>query len=193
MAYTSAAALIRDIKQEVGKIGNRIARGVAQVAYSEMMDAHSEIMDSFYGGYTPVTTYKFLFTSKTDGNKYWGLAHGYKRTNNLRSNSIVPVGVVPSGDHSFKATIQVGSAGMSDYTNSSGRVFPASAVFDMIWNQGIRGLPEGYRGHIGDVNISAAPAGIGISGKPGEAMDDFVERWIVERAPEVADIIAFGG
>ena len=191
MAYTSAAALIRDIKQEVGRIGNRIARGVAQVAYSEMMDAHSEIMNSFYDGYTPVKSYTFYYVSP-DGWVSIGKAHGYRRTYNFRSKSIVPVGVVPSGDHSFKATIQVGSAEMSDYTNSTGRVFPASAVFDMIWNEGIRGLPPGYRGHVGDVAISAAPAGISISGKPGEAMDDFVERWIVERAPEVADIIAFG-
>ena len=80
---------------------------------------------------------------------------------------------------------------MKDYKNTTGRIFPASAVFDMIWNEGIRGLPEGYRGHIGDVNISAAPAGIGISGKPSSAMDDFVDRWIVERAPEVADMIAY--
>lgn len=192
MAYTSAAALIADIKQEVGRIANRIARGVAQVAYSEMLDAHAEIMNSFYGGYTPVKSYRFYYVDP-EGWVSYGIAPGYRRTNNFRSNSIVPVGVVPSEAHSFKATIQVGSSGMSDYTNSSGRVFPASAVFDMIWNQGIRGLPEGYRGHIGSVDISAAPAGIGISGKPGDAMDEFVSRWISERAPEVADIVAFGG
>jgi hypothetical protein len=66
---------------------------------------------------------------------------------------------------------------MDGYINSTGRVFPAEGVFDLIWDQGIRGLPEGYRGHIGNVSISAAPVGIGISGKPDEAMNEFMDNW----------------
>ena len=185
---TSLAQIINEIKAEVKRIGQRIANGVAQVAFQEMQDAHMAIMEDFYGGYTPVQSYTYYCYK--NGILYSGRSHGYRRTGNLR-NSLNPVGVTGSGT-TYTATIQVGSAGMSDYINSTGHTFPGSAVFDMIWNDGIRGLPEGYRGHIGDINISTAPAGVPISGKPGEAMDQFVNEWVVIRAPEVADIIASG-
>ena len=163
MAYSSIGALIADIKQEISEIGNKIARGVAQVASSELRDAHTEIMNSFYSGYTPVGSYTYYYYSP-GGIFYSGRSHGYRRTGNLR-NSLVSNGVIGSG-HSFAAKIQIGSSGMSDYINATNHSFPGSAVFDMIWNQGIRGLPADYRGHVGDVSINAAPAGIGISGKP---------------------------
>lgn len=41
MAYSSIYAIINEIKAEVVKLGNTIARGVAQVAFQEMQDAHS--------------------------------------------------------------------------------------------------------------------------------------------------------
>lgn len=166
-------------------MARRMANGVAQVAFFEMQEAHEEIMASFYGGYSPVGSYTYYYVDE-NGKFYSGIAPGYKRTNNLK-NSLNPVGV-SGGGTSFQAVIEVGPEGMSDYTNSTGHTFPGSAVFDMIWDQGIRGLPPGYRGHIGNVSISASPAGIGISGKPGEAMDQFVDQWVVIRAPEVADL-----
>ena len=79
---------------------------------------------------------------------------------------------------------------MDGYINSTGAVFPASKVFDYIWNYGNRGLPPGYIGHIGDVNINTAPVGVWISGTPHEAMSQFVNTWGFQRGGMVADMIA---
>lgn len=185
---TSMSSLINEIKAEVKRIGQRIAKGVAQIAYEDMKSAHAEIMASFYGGYTPLAWYTYYYYKNNQLRK--GHAPGYKRTGNLK-NSIDPVGVI-GGGLTYTAMVSVGSANMSDYTNNAGRSFPGSAVFDLVWNQGIRGLPPGYKGYVGEVAIDAAPVGIGISGHPGEAMDQFVDEWISIRAPQVADQVAGG-
>lgn len=182
---------IAEIKQEVGRIANKIARGTAQVAFQELQEAHLEIMNSFYSGYTPVKNYRFSYKDKETGEMKIGYAHGYKRTNNLRDGSLDPIGVIPSGEHSFKATIMVGANGMSDYVNGAGRGIPGSYVFDLMWNSSIRGFPPGYRGHVGEFSISASPAGLGISGSPDFAMESFTSQWIAVRGPEVSDSIAF--
>ena len=188
MAYTSLVALINDIKRDVVKIGRKIARGVAEIAFEDLQEAHSSIMDSYYSGYSPVGSYHYYYY--TPGGKFYsGQAHGYRRTGNLR-NSLMPQGVVGGGD-SYSAIIQISPANMDGYINSTGRVFPGEGVFDLVWNQGIRGLPAGYRGHIGDVSISAAPVGVGISGKPNEAMKQFMDGWWSQRGQQVADMIAF--
>lgn len=185
----SIQKIIADIKQDVGRIGNKIARGVAQVAHLEMQDAHREIMNDYYSGYTPVKSYAYQYVTP-DGKFYAGIAHGYRRTYNLRYKSLDPQRVFKSGSHSFKAVIRVGSQKMDDYINSTNHEFPASAVFDLVWNQANRGLPPGNRGHIGFFSINAQPAGVPISGSPHLAMKDFVESWGIIRGPEVADLFA---
>ena len=188
MAYDSIKKLIDDIKQEVGRIGNTIARGVAQVAQIELQDAHKEIMNDFYSGYTPVKSYAYQYYSP-DGKFYAGISHGYRRTYNLRYKSLIPTGVKMSGGHSFRASIAVSSENMDDYVNATHHTFPASSVLDLMWNQANRGLPPGYRGHIGLFSIQAQPAGVPISGSPHEAMKDFVNTWGFIRGGDVADMI----
>ena len=190
VAYTSAAALIAAIKQDVGRTANKIARGVAQIAFEDLKIAHSEIMDSFYGGYTPVSSYDWYY-EMPNGKLYSGTSHGYRRTGNLRENSIIPQGVTSSGTHSFSAKVQIGSANMESYINSTGRIFPGSGVFDLMWNESIRGLPSGYIGHIEKFTINAAPVGVWISGSPDNAMNEFVNTWGYQRGPQVADMVAF--
>lgn len=185
----SLFAIISEIKQDVSRIANKIAKGVAEVAYTDMQEAHRAIMNSFYAGYSPVKSYTYFYFSPDGKGFYYGRSHGYRRTHNLRK-SLSPVGVV-GGGHSYSAIIDVGSDGMADYTNSTGHTFPGSAVFDLIWNQGIRGLPPGWRGHIGNVDIDAAPVGVGISGIPDEAMGQFLEKWWDVRGSGIADSIAF--
>lgn len=146
-------------------------------------------MNSFYAGYSPVDVYHYTYTTP-EGMVYSGKSHGYRRTWNLRYGSFEPKGVIPSGKHSFKATVNIGSSGMSDYVNSTGHSFPASGVFDLMWNQSIRGLPPGNKGYVGAVNISAAPAGVPISGSPDESMTQFVDNWGMIRGIIVADQIA---
>lgn len=189
MAYSSMAALLSSIKQDIGIDASKIARGVAQIAYDDLQIAHSSIMDCYYGEYSPVSSYYFFY--EKDGRLFQGQSHGYRRKDNLRNNSIQPQGVFPSGEHGFSAIVQIGSSGMSNYVNSSGREFPASGVFDLVWNEGIRGLPSGYVGHIGEVDINAAPVGVAISGTPNNAMDEFVDTWGYQRGPQVADMVAF--
>ena len=185
MSSKGLVALINEIKEDVKTMSTRVPRYVAEAAFEDLKEAHESIVNSYYGGYTPVKTYKFLYTYK-DGHKYWGVANGYRRKNNFKNNSIVPIGVTGEGT-SYSATIEIGSSGMSDYTNSSGRTFPGSAVFDMIWNQGIRGLPAGYLGHVGDVEIDASAAGIGMSGIPATAMNSFMDQWGAVRFGQLVD------
>lgn len=182
LAFTNFGALLNDLKKDVDRIGDKIAKGVADVAYEDLQIAHQEIMNSYYAGYTPVDSYYFFY--EKDGRLYQGQAHGYRRTGNLRK-SLSPIGVTGAGKHSYTATVEVSSANMGDYK------IPGSAVFNMIWNQGIRGLPPGNIGHIGDVEISAAPVGVAISGIPVQAMSEFVDTWGYQRGPQVADMIAF--
>ena len=189
MAFTDAYALIAEIKREVGQDANKIARGVATIAFDDLQIAHQEIMNSFYGGYSPVSSYWFIW--EKDGRLFQGTDHGYRRTGNLRENSIIPRGVTKSGEHGFMATIEVGSSGMSDYKNSTGHTFPAAGVFDLMWNQSIRGLPPGYIGYIEEFSISAAPVGVYISGSPDSAMNQFIENWGFQRGVQVADQVAF--
>ena len=187
---SNASQIINEIKSDLTKMSHKICRGIAEVALFDMQEAHSEIMSSYYAGYTPVDSYTFYQYGK-DGKFYSGKAHGYRRTGNLRNNSIIPFGVVSHGD-TASASVQISPANMDSYVNSTGAVFGAEGVFDLVWNQGIRGLPPGYRGHVGDVNISASPVGVAISGKPGAAMDDFMEQWLVIRAPQIADMMVKG-
>ena len=181
-------SIIEDIKQDVGRIANKIARGVAQVALQDLQEAHSAIMDDFYGGYTPVSSY--YYSNKVYGRVWSGIAHGYRRTGNLRNNSILPQGITSVGRHWFQAEVLIGPMNMDDYINSTGHVFPASNVFDYMWNYGTRGLPPGYKGHIEQFTINTTPVGVQISGSPHEAMSEFVNTWGNQRGGQVADQIA---
>ena len=164
---------LQDIKQDVGKIANKIARGVAQKALEDMQAVHSMIMIQYYNGYSPIRTYTYI-SPKT------GLEHkasGYRRTGNLGANSIIPKGVTQIGEHGFKAAVQIGSSGMSDYTNNMGRTFPASGVFDLVWNMGNRGLPPDYPGHVELFSVGLNYNGISMSGTPDNAMNEFMNQW----------------
>ena len=132
----------------------------------------------------------YFYVSCYHGKCYSGFASGYGRTNRLGSIPDSPIGVYGSGAHSFTAHDNVDGSKMPPYVNSTGHPFPGTIVFDMVWNQGIRGLPAGWRGHIGDVSISAAPVGIGISGIPHIAMESFLDQWGLIRGGPIADSLA---
>ena len=180
-------SIINEIKQDISRIANKIASAVANVAYSDLQEAHRAIMNSFYAGYTPVKSYTYFYFTPDGKGFYYGRTHGYRRTGNLRK-SLMPVGV--SGkNHTFYAVVDVGPDKMDDYTNSTGHTFPGSAVFDLIWNNGIRGLPPGYLGHIGNVEIDAHPFDVNISGIPDEAMQEFIDKWGKIRGKSVSDSV----
>lgn len=192
-AYTSASALVEAIVMDVGRVANRFAHGIAQIAFDDLAIAHQEVMNSYYSGYTPKSYYHYHYVDPNNGKVYDGISHGYRRTGNLR-NSFSPVGVIGSGRHSFKAVVTESPAGMSDYIGYASKkynhTFPASGVFDLVWNQGMRGLPAGNVGSIGPINISASPVGVGISGSPSNAMSEFVVKWGDVRLAEAAAAVA---
>lgn len=179
--------IINEIKKDVGRIAMKLARGVISVAFDDLYQAHKDIMKSYYEGYTPVDHYYYDYIDPRTGIHYAGIAHGYRRTYNLGENSRVIKGIYPRGKHGFRAVIGIGAENMEDYVGMTGRTFPASAVFDMIWNQGIRGLPPGHRGHIGDVEIDADPVGVHVEGFPHKAMEDFVQTWGDTRGKQVVE------
>lgn len=190
MASSSMTALINSIHQDISRIANKIAHGVATVALEDLREAHSQIMDDYYDGYDPITgSYPFQYPDKQTGESRIGYAHGYVRSGNL-ANSFIADGVFGAGKHSFVAKTHAGADNMSDYVNSSGRTFPAAGVFELVWNQANRGMPSGYRGHIGTFSINASPLGVSIGGSPDNAMAEFVDRWGATRGGEVADQIA---
>ena len=177
---------LQEIKKDVGKIANKITRGVARKALEDMEMAHSMIMIQYYSGYSPVNTYTYI--SPKSGAKI--TTNGYRRTGNLGANSIIPLGISQVGEHGFKATVQIGSSGMSDYINNMGRTFPASGVFDLVWNNGNRGLPPGYPGHVELFSINVGFNGISMSGTPDNAMNDFMNQWWNAVGSNEADKIA---
>lgn len=194
MATNTLGGIIAEIKADVGRIGNKIARGVTQIALQDLQEAHSSIMNDFYAGYSPVSSY-YYWWQDPDGTVFSGISHGYRRTGNLK-NTVVSKSVAGSGEHSFSAIINIGSDNMSDYRNPTKRkpdhTFPASAVFDLMWNQSIRGLPPGNVGHIEKFSIDTAPVGVWISGSPDQAMLEFINTWGNQRGGMVADQVAFG-
>lgn len=181
--------IINEIKRDVGKIANKIVYTVAIIAMDDLVKAHKNIMKSYYEGYTPVDHYFYDYTDK-DGVRHSGITHGYRRTYNLGENSRTPIGVVRKGKHSCRAIINISSDNMEDYTNHvTGSQFPASSVFDLVWNKGIRGLPPGNRGHIGKVEIDTDLYGIHLSNSPSEAMIKFISDWGYTRGREITDDI----
>ena len=110
--------IINEIKKDVGRIANRIARETAQVALEDISQAHKAIMDSYYAGYTPVDHYYYSWEDPKTGQVYSGITHGYRRTNNLYEGSREPVGVFKSGNNGYKAVFRASSNNMEDYTTT---------------------------------------------------------------------------
>ncbi len=189
--YTNPYELINDIKIDVGKTCNKFAKRVAEIALQDLEDAYKNIMQSYYAGYTSVAYYSFFYHDPETHEQRMGISHGYRRRKEggMGDNALTVMGVSPRGKHGFKATIKVSPDDVPDYENSSGRIFPSAGVFDLMWNEGNRGLPEGYRGHIGDINVNTNTFGVSLTGSLDKAMNDFVQNWGNERGKQIADRI----
>ena len=183
---SSIAAQIAYIKQDIGRIANKIARGVAEKALEDMTEAHTQIMNSYYAGYTPLSHYTYVNPKTHSLIK----TSGYERTDNLRNGSFMSLGVT-GGGHTFAASVQIGPISMGSYVNSMKLSFPGSGVFELVWNQGVRGLPPGHKGYVGPVTISASANGVPMSGTPNNAMSEFMDQWWDIVGSAEADRIAF--
>lgn len=118
IATKSISGQFDDIKKEVKAMMKELTREVSKEAVSDLKKVHRQIMDDFYGKYTPHGKFKYV------------------RTKNLYHNSIIPQDPIQH-DITSDAGIVVGSFMMHDNYNIS-----PDNVFDLMWNKGVRGLPK---------------------------------------------------
>lgn len=112
-----------DILSDLRKIANDISNKMAQKAESDMNKAFDEIVSNYYSTYEPKRYHRHgiggLYKALIDSNV----------TNTETS-------------HSRKAVMKVGSMNMPNYNKRVAKYGGHDAVFDLIWNKGIRGLPQ---------------------------------------------------
>lgn len=151
------------IERDVNNICDVFAKEVSYQASEDLKDAHQQVIDKFYDAYNP--------------NKY-------NRSYNLYNSGIVQK-PIKKGNGVYTSGIIVGSFDMMDIYNIS-----PDNVFDLTWNQGIRGLPKEsengdwtnphwdqskyqneFRTSIKIGNYST------FEGTPDEIFDDFVNHW----------------
>lgn len=104
---------IKDIKNDVRKIYDKLTRDLAKEAKDDMEKSFISIIDQFYDSYNP---------------------DYYVRTHNLYH--MISKRPIYREDNGHIATIATSSLFMFDNYNSSPDV-----VYDLMWNQGHRGLP----------------------------------------------------
>lgn len=108
---------LRKIKKEVERMAEDFAYDLAHQAEQEMRLAHKQIIDNFYKGHSTTS---------------------YHRRGGLY-NSLIPQEVYSIKSKSYNASIVVGSFNMKDHYRKGAT---PDNVFDLMWNQGIRGLPK---------------------------------------------------
>lgn len=151
------------IEKDVKDIANSFAEDVSSQAADDLKEAHQKIIDKFYDAYDP---------------------NRYNRSYNLYNSGIVQ-NAKKIGEGKYSSGIIVGSFYMMDIYNIS-----PDNVFDLMWNQGIRGLPKEssdgswvnpYWNPEIYQNIFLTSIKVGnnttITGTPNEVMDDFVNKW----------------
>lgn len=121
MAKTLASQ-IADIKRESNQMAAALAKDVAETARRDLARAQEKIIDNYYEKYEP-TSYR---------RKY-----GLYRTLLERDKK------VHGGNKTYVASIEVGSEDLDDHYGSKSRpdIGPDN-IFDLVWNDGIRGLPD---------------------------------------------------
>ena len=105
------------IKQEIGKLGKKVARGVVQQALKDMQHAHEAIVTNYYDAYTPVKCYTYISPKTNMPVK----THGYRRTNNFRNNSLESLTISHDGT---QAKMIISSNNMHDYVNPLYKNYP---------------------------------------------------------------------
>lgn len=154
------------IRQDVRKILQNTVNDLSNEAQDDLLQAHSSIISDFYYTYDPLTHEP----------------HIYDRTGNL-DNSLTMLYSAPQkssrGQYSSRAVAITSYNSMDEVYKIS-----ASSVFDLMWNQGVRGLPEkGSSGWINDYYMTYSPKNIKyynttISGAtPHDAMVNAIEKW----------------
>lgn len=119
MTNRSYSEQFKEIKKDIYKTCDGITSKLAKEARNDLQSAARSIIDNFY----------YSYQTDTHEPKY------YVRTHNLYK-SINTSPVLSAPNNSYKATIDITAYTMFDNYNISPDV-----VFDLMWNQGHRGLP----------------------------------------------------
>lgn len=111
-----------EIKRESKQMAAALAKEVAEVARRDLVKAQEKIIDNYYKDYNP---------------------HKYNREGGLYKTLLEGDKQVHGGGMSYTASIEVGSQDMDDHYGSKIRpdIGPDN-IFDLVWNDGIRGLPD---------------------------------------------------
>lgn len=117
MASKSIHQQIRYIKDDVKNRADKMATRIAYEAAMDLVATHTSIMTDFYT-YSP---------------------NSYRRTGNLRNNSLIPQITPRKEGETWKAGITVGSFRMA---NIYGKGATPDNIFNLMWMKGIRGLPK---------------------------------------------------
>lgn len=113
-----------DIKQDVKNIAGEISQKLAKQAENDMIAAHEQIVGQYYGGHNP-STY-----------------HRHKKSPAIKKTLISHLTRKSRGENSYYARVKIGSTDMPDHTRKGYSGVNQDNVFDLVWNQGVRGLPE---------------------------------------------------
>lgn len=113
---------IADIKRESNQMAAALAKEVAEVARRDLARAQEKIIDTYYEAYSP---------------------RRYSRKGGLYKTLLERDKTVHGGNKTYVASIEVGSEDMDDHYGSKSRpdIGPDN-IFDLVWNDGIRGLPD---------------------------------------------------
>ena len=111
-----------NIKRESNQMAAALAKEVAEVARRDLARAQEKIIDNYYNAYSP---------------------HKYRRKTGLYRTLLERDKQVHGGNKSYTASIEVGSEDLEDHYGSKSRpdIGPDN-IFDLVWNDGIRGLPD---------------------------------------------------
>lgn len=111
-----------DIKRESNQMAAALAKQVAEAARKDLARAQEKIIDNYYKDYPP---------------------NSYSRKGGLYKTLLERDKKVHGSNKVYTASIEVGTEDMDDHYGSHSRpdIGPEN-IFDLVWIDGIRGLPD---------------------------------------------------
>lgn len=144
---------IDDIKKDVKKMGKLFTSELAKKAEKDMIQAHNQIITQYYK-YSPSSYHR-----KSSGNLFYSIiSHDFRHSNTANSHY---------------ATVKIGSSDMGDHTRRGYDGVNQGNVFDLVWNEGIRGLPLEGEAPLSQESVDKMNAIPWLAGRPYHAG----ERW----------------
>lgn len=158
-----------DIKRESNQMAAALAKQVAETARKDLAKAQEKIINNYYEDYSPSS---------------------YNRKGGLYKTLLERDKKVHGSDKSYTASIEVGTEDMGNHYGSHSRPdIGAENIFDLVWIDGIRGLPDhgdatgwvnqyyGAQWH-SDCKLPLEYEGASIgAGTPNDVLEEFKNTW----------------